>query len=165
MGGPYLYGEQGRFSKREGISHQCWRKHVEQEETNSCSQRHGVSWSRRIGFPVGQQCPSGSSQASRGGVVELVLSSPDSFIGNFSLLEQPPRHHLSAFLRCLTVLRALLSSGLASPPGTWYVSLAEELGRVKFFLTLNPEVNGNAYLYHWSIKGKSVLWEGRERNW
>lgn len=34
-----------------------------------------------------QQCPSGSSQASRGGVVELVLSSPDSFIGNFSLLE------------------------------------------------------------------------------
>lgn len=111
-----------------------------------------------------QQCPSGSSQAGRGGVVELVLSSPDSFIGNFSLLEQPPRHHLSAFLRCLTVLRALLSSGLASPPGTWYVSLAEELGRVKFFLTLNPEVNGNAYLYHWSIKGKSVLWEGRERN-
>ena len=167
MGGPYLHGEQGHFSKRAAISHQCWRKHVEQEEPNSRSQRHGVSWSRGIGSPVGgepavpqRQLPGQQGWGGGAGPLkswqlywELLIVRVTPSSSSKCISEMPDCAQGSVKLRVSQPSRDLVC---ITSRGTW---------QSQVFLTLNPEVNGNAYLYPWSIKGKSVLWEGRERNW
>lgn len=47
--------------------------------------------------------------------------------GNFPLLEKPPGHHTSAFLKCLTA-QGSVNSGLASPPCTQSASQAKIRG-------------------------------------
>lgn len=73
-------------------------------------------------------------------MADLVLWSPNSSVGNFPLLEQPPSRHQypGAFLKCLTA-QGSVSSVLTSPqtPSMPYEQ-TEEHGRAIFFFNSKP---------------------------
>lgn len=108
MNDSHLHWQQGHFShpKKKALIIGAGEQHVRQEEMSGCSRRHRAGPGGLATLRVGV----GPAQVSLPGwqewVWELVLLSPNSSVGNFPLLEKPPSHHPSAFLKCLTVLRA-----------------------------------------------------------
>lgn len=107
---PYLRRQQGRSSQPK------WKaliisvlKEDGQDRKKQATAAGGNALSHEDWGPCGQepalhrwQLPSWQER-----VVELVLLSPDNFAGNFPLLEKSAGYYPSAFLKCLTVLRAL----------------------------------------------------------
>lgn len=74
----------------------------------------GIELRQEDGGPCLQE-PARPSPHTGGEDGEAGYLEPYSSVGNFPLLEKPPGHHTSAFLKCLTA-QGFLSSGLASPP-------------------------------------------------
>lgn len=96
MSGPYLHGQQGHFSypKERALTIGA-RGNVEKEGTSNCSRRPELSPGGLGTLWVGASC------------THVAAPRPAGDGRNLLLLEKPPPHHPSAFLKCLTVLGAL----------------------------------------------------------
>lgn len=102
--------------QREGINHRCYRGNVEQEGTSNCSRRPELS-------------PGGLGTLWAGASSTHVAAPRGSRRGwELSVV----RETTSASSKCISEMpdcaQGSVSSGLASPPGTWSASLAKIRG-------------------------------------